>query len=142
MAREMETVLSWKGGQEREDGDGEVDNEPPVEKDKIQHLNEALTEVTDKMKRNMEGILERGERLDGLSDIAMNLENSGKQFKKITKDVEKTYKKKNRKAKCIIALIVVILLVAIIIVIVLFATGIIPSPLTEGPTIAPITIKP
>ncbi|XP_028270656.1 vesicle-associated membrane protein 8-like [Parambassis ranga] len=109
----------------------------PAPQSKLQYLSDQVQDVTNKMKENMEHVIERGEKAGNLLDRAETLSNTAEGLKKSAQKLETSYRCKNIK---LIVVIVAIALV-IILIIILLATGVIPvsAPLTStvNPTSKP-----
>ncbi|MBN3300201.1 VAMP8 protein, partial [Amia calva] len=97
-----------------------------VSESKVKSLQSEVDGVKDIMTKNVERILERGERLDELMGKTEDLQAGAQNFKHTSTKVARSYWWKNVKMIAIIVIVVII----IILIIILLATGVIPTSST------------
>ncbi|XP_031426290.1 vesicle-associated membrane protein 8-like isoform X2 [Clupea harengus] len=100
-----------------------------------QSLSETLDGVTNIIKRNVAGLLVRGEKVEDLIGKSEDLEAGAQNFKQTSQKVARSYWWKNVK----IVVVIIVIVIIIILIIVLLATGVIPvsNPVPPPPTIPP-----
>nr|XP_015197005.1 PREDICTED: vesicle-associated membrane protein 8-like [Lepisosteus oculatus] len=94
-----------------------------VGESRVKTLQSEVNGVKEIMTKNVERILERGERLDDLMGKTEDLQADAQHFKHTSTKVARSYWWKN--VKMIICIVVVV--VIIILIIILLATGVIPT---------------
>ncbi|XP_040898636.1 vesicle-associated membrane protein 8-like [Toxotes jaculatrix] len=102
----------------------------PAPQNKVQTLRNEIDEVTDKMKENMQRIIERELKTADLVTQSEEMEAGAQHFKQTSQKVARSYWWKN--VKLIVAIVVVVLIIVLIIV--LLATGVIPTNVTQTST--------
>ncbi|XP_068229313.1 vesicle-associated membrane protein 2-like [Palaemon carinicauda] len=78
-----------------------------------------VDEITGIMKTNVQGIIDRGEKLEDLEERASSLLTATSQFEKTSSRLKKTYRWKNQKMKIIIGVVAGVVIAIIVVGIVL-----------------------
>ncbi|KAK5622305.1 hypothetical protein CRENBAI_005946 [Crenichthys baileyi] len=87
------------------------------------------------MKKNLNQILDREERLDVLLEVSQFLKDRAPNFNRTAVNVSRSYWWKN--VKLIVVIVVVVLIIVLIII--LLATRVIPVSAPVGPVVTPTT---
>ncbi|XP_068422593.1 vesicle-associated membrane protein 8-like [Clinocottus analis] len=103
--------------------------------DKTQVLRDQADKVIEKMKENVNGIIEREKKAEDLLRKSEDMENGAQQLMQTSRKVARTYWWKN--AKLVVVIVVVVLV--IILIIILLATRVIPIGASAPPAVTPTT---
>ncbi|KAM6943895.1 vesicle-associated membrane protein 8-like [Lycodopsis pacificus] len=103
--------------------------------DKMQAMRDQVDKVKEEMKKNVERIVERGEKGLDLLDTAEKMKKEAEDLSKTSRKVARAYWWKN--AKLVVFIVVVVLIVVLIII--LLATGVIPVSASGSPAVTPTT---
>lgn len=118
----------------------------PVPTDSLSIVQAQVEDVKGVMTRNIEAVLDRGQKLEDLMDKSNDLEANASSFQRTTRRVHRKMWWRNTKTTLACGLVIIIALI-IIVVIILFSTGVFPihtdakTTTTTTTTAATTTIK-